>query len=122
VSVTAAYLEQAESAAKANAQDRARACYEAAVFWAIDSQSPHVANEVAWSGVINGFSNVALPAAQFAVQADPDNGNYRDTRGVAECALGSTREPLKDFLAFMTWAQPRGGIGKHPGDATGLDK
>jgi WD40 repeat protein len=104
-SVASEYMERAETAARSGERKAARDLYSAAVHWALEAGHPVAANEVAWSAITRGFPNIGLPAAELAIQEDPFNGEYRDTRGVARCAMGDSLHALDDFKAYVEWAQ-----------------
>jgi hypothetical protein len=108
VSVTLAYLQQAKMAVQAKRSDDARAAYQAAAQWAAESGDPYVANEVCWSGSLDGFATFVLSAGEFAVRGDPANGNYRDTRGVARAMTGDLKGALADLEAYIPWAERMG--------------
>lgn len=108
VSVVAALLEKARSAALSQRPERARRAYTAAARWAIDAGHPGAANSVCWRGCEDGFAKEVLRAGEFAVTAIPQDGYFRDTRGVARCLVGNTAGALEDFKAFVDWAMQVG--------------
>lgn len=102
-SVAKALLEQAK-ASKTTAPDRILDAYGDALSWALESRNPGAANDAAWWAGIGGFPRIALPAAEYAVNASPDDGNFRDTRGTIRCMLGDVSGALQDFEAYVAWA------------------
>ena len=65
------------------------------------SQGPVAGNNYCWYATLEGFARVALPACEYAVQAKPDNGGYRDSRGLARALTGDLTGALDDFRAFV---------------------
>lgn len=107
-SVAGAYLDKATAAIRAKHEDVARVAYQQAVRWAIESGNALEANNTCWFGNLNGFANIGLPAADKAVGLYPENGNYRDTRGVARAIGGDLPGALADFEAYVAWAERTG--------------
>ena len=45
-------------------------------------------------------------ACEKAVARDPENGNYRDSRGLARWRTGNIKGAIEDFQAFVAWDPP----------------
>lgn len=78
------------------------------VAWTIEFDEPGVCNELAWSLAMIGEARQSLRAVDCALKHFPNNGNYRDTRGVARTLLGDTDGAIEDFKAFIESAIKNG--------------
>jgi WD40 repeat protein len=61
-------------------------------------------NNVCWSGSLDQFARLVLPACDQAVAIDPYNGRYRDSRGLARALTGNRRGAIADFKFYVDWA------------------
>ena len=102
------YLDQAHNAALiGNIQD-ATTDYTLATRWAIDSGDADLSNEVCWVGSLDQFAKTVLPACDYAVNLDPKNVDYRDSRGLARALSGDIKGAIADY-SFVV--QPSNGYG-----------
>jgi len=62
---------------------------------------PEAANSLCWSGSLAGFATLVMPACEMAVNAAPDNTDFRDSRGVARALSGDFTGAIADFRAFV---------------------
>jgi WD40 repeat protein len=81
--------------------------YGRAVELAMQSGEPEVSNYVCWRGSLNGFPKIVLPAGEHAVNLVPDNGEFRDTRGLARALTGDYHGAIEDFTFFVEWSKKR---------------
>ncbi len=68
---------------------------------AINASGSGSANNVCWWGTLYGMASESLPACDAAVARRPENGAYRDSRGLARAALGNLGGAVEDFEAFL---------------------
>ena len=61
-------------------------------------------NSVCWNGVLEGHAERVLDSCKDAVAKSPDNGEIRDSRGVALAVTGDLNRAIEDFEAFVAWA------------------
>ncbi len=50
-----------------------------------------------------------MDACKSAVALDTENGNIKDSRGVARALTGDIEGAIKDFKAFIEWTSERQG-------------
>jgi tetratricopeptide (TPR) repeat protein len=74
--------------------------------------SAKIWNEVCWYGALSDNSaqvtQRVMDACDKAVSNDPENGAYRDSRGVARVRTGDFEGAIEDFQAYLKWAQNHG--------------
>jgi tetratricopeptide (TPR) repeat protein len=58
-------------------------------------------NNLCWVGSLQGYAKQIMFACEKAVALAPDNGNNRDSRGVARALTGNTKGAIEDFQAFI---------------------
>jgi tetratricopeptide (TPR) repeat protein len=66
-------------------------------------------NKICWYGSLNGQATLVLPACHKAVTLLPNDGNIRDSRGLARALTGDKPGAIQDFQFFVS----------HTGDAKG---
>jgi hypothetical protein len=71
---------------------------------ALAEKDAKLSNEVCWTGAVYGAGRQVLPACRHAVDLEPQNAGYRDSRGVALATSGSLREAIPDFEAYVAAA------------------
>lgn len=54
-------------------------------------------NALCWSGTLNGFANEVMPACEKAVTLDPEEGQWRDSRGLARALIRDMEGAIEDF-------------------------
>jgi tetratricopeptide (TPR) repeat protein len=54
-------------------------------------------NKLCWHGSLAGFAAEVLHACEQAVSLAPDNGDYRDSRGLARALTGDNEGAIEDF-------------------------
>ena len=69
------------------------------------TDDPDANNAVCWVGSLDGFAEIVLPACDRAVELAPDDGNARDSRGVARAITGDVQGAIVDFERFVSWAR-----------------
>jgi len=67
--------------------------------------APDEWNNLCWNGAQSGYANRVLFACDRAVGLDPDNGNYRDSRGFARVLTGDIQGAIEDFEFVLQWAR-----------------
>ncbi|MFN6519466.1 MAG: caspase family protein [Nostoc sp. CreGUA01] len=62
-------------------------------------------NELCWFGTLHGYANnpKIVAAGEKAVEYEPENANYRDTRGLARASVGNLEGVIEDFQVFIDW-------------------
>lgn len=80
-----------------------------------NNQDASFQNSICWSGSINGFSELVLPACEKAValgiQNDDENQyEYYDSRGLARALTGDFDGATQDFKVFVDWAKGHSSI------------
>lgn len=109
VSAEVAIASPAEQGERAPATAEAAAAkIEEAVRLVVQSGSPEDNNAMCWKGSIGGRAHVVLPACERAVELAPDNGSYRDSRGLARALTGDRHSAVEDFRFFVEWARQHG--------------
>ena len=58
-------------------------------------------NTLCWDGSLQGYAKQAMFACEKAVALAPDDGNYRDSRGLARALTGNTQGAIADFQAYI---------------------
>jgi hypothetical protein len=101
-------LKSAKEAALAGDESVAAEHLAAAAALAIRLDSLSLCNQVARQGCLSGFAAVVRPAAEHAVAGLPDNGAYRDTRGLVRAIIGDRAGAADDFLAYAAWTKSEG--------------
>lgn len=56
-------------------------------------------------GSVWNQAEMVMPFCEKAVAADPDNGEYRDGRGIARAMTGDPVNAIADFQAFIDWTE-----------------
>jgi tetratricopeptide (TPR) repeat protein len=64
-------------------------------------------NTLCWRGSIDGWAGTMLPACEQAVELEPDNGGYRDSRGLARALTGDYEGAIEDFQFYVEWGQDK---------------
>jgi tetratricopeptide (TPR) repeat protein len=62
-------------------------------------------NNLCWHGAQSGYANHVLFACDRAIKLDPENGNYRDSRGLARALTGDVQGAIEDFEFSLQWAR-----------------
>jgi tetratricopeptide (TPR) repeat protein len=62
-------------------------------------------NVVCWLGSLDGLAETVLPACERAVELEPDDGGYRDSRGLARALTGDYAGAIEDFQFFVEWGR-----------------
>ncbi|HYN90084.1 MAG TPA: hypothetical protein VER55_16235, partial [Ardenticatenaceae bacterium] len=95
----------AETLVLANENEAAASLYEQAVAWTVETESSLINNSVCWSGSLDGFAQAVLPACARAVELEPEDGNVRDSRGLARALTGDIPGAIEDFRFYVEWAE-----------------
>lgn len=69
-----------------------------------------IGNRICWTGSIEGYAQLVAPACDHAVALRPDNGDYRDSRGVARVVTGDYEGAIEDFEFYVESAQHLGRV------------
>jgi CheY-like chemotaxis protein len=62
-----------------------------------------VGNNLCRWGSLWGFAAEVMDACDTAVALDPENGKFRDSRGLARALTGNIQGAIEDFEAFVDW-------------------
>ena len=65
-------------------------------------------NRFCWFGTLWGFPAEVRSYCRRAVDLQPENGNYRDSRGVMLAMMGEFDEAVESFEFYIQWAAERG--------------
>ncbi|OKH12867.1 hypothetical protein NIES592_16755 [Fischerella major NIES-592] len=60
-------------------------------------------NSLCWEGSLRGYAKDVMFACEKAVSLIPDDGNIRDSRGLARALTGDTKGAIEDFEAYIEW-------------------
>lgn len=60
-------------------------------------------NKLCWQGSLEGLADRVIDAGDWAVKAEPHNGNYRDSRGLARALTGDYAGAIDDFQFYVRW-------------------
>lgn len=84
----------------------AEASFTEAIRAANSDRDHQLANSICWSGSLNGFAKVVMPACERAVALAPpvEIGLDLDSRGVARAITGDITGAIADFKAYLAWA------------------
>lgn len=66
------------------------------------------ANDLCWFGALSGYVTQILDACETAVRLAPNDGNIRDSRGLAYALTGNTTEAIADFTFALKYAEQEG--------------
>jgi WD40 repeat protein len=65
-------------------------------------------NQLCWLGSLSGQATAVMKACQQAVSLNPEDGNIRDSRGLARALAGDTKGAIEDFSFFVEWTKKTG--------------
>jgi tetratricopeptide (TPR) repeat protein len=65
-------------------------------------------NLLCWFGSLSGQATAIMKACQQAVSLNPEDGNIRDSRGLARALAGDTKGAIEDFSFFVEWTKKTG--------------
>ncbi len=101
-------VEKGLALARTGAIEEAVAAYEEAQTLAPGLEIPaRFWNNLCWFGSLWGNADKVLEACEKAVELAPDEGGYRDSRGVARALMGNFESAIEDFEFFIEWARKR---------------
>ncbi len=84
----------------------ALAAYTAALKFDPKVQIPAYSwNAICWDGSLQKQAADVLPACEKAVAVAPEDGNIRDSRGLAKALTGNTQGAIEDFEAYIAQTQ-----------------
>jgi tetratricopeptide (TPR) repeat protein len=63
-----------------------------------------VGNNLCWWGSLWGRAAEVKEAGETAVALEPENGKFRDSRGLARALTGDIAGAIEDFQAFVDWS------------------
>ena len=100
-------LREAVQHARQAETNQAASAFERLAKWAISTSDANLNNETCWTGSIERFEHIVLPACERAVSlAVPDSmPMIRDSRGLARALMGDYRGAIDDFRVFVEWAR-----------------
>ena len=97
-------MQDGETLAKEGKIDEAIAKFEKAQ--KLDSNleiSARSWNELCWNGCLYQKAEKVMFACEKAVELAPENGNIRNSRGLARALTGDIDGAIQDFEAFVEW-------------------
>jgi tetratricopeptide (TPR) repeat protein len=65
-------------------------------------------NLLCWYGGLSGRAADFMEACERAVELAPDDGNIRDSRGLARALTGDYEGAIEDFEYFVVWSKKYG--------------
>lgn len=60
-------------------------------------------NNLCWYGALWGYPADVMPACEKGVALSPENGDYRDSRGVARALTGDFEGAISDFETYVAY-------------------
>ncbi|MEQ9354149.1 WD40 repeat domain-containing protein, partial [Coleofasciculus chthonoplastes] len=69
--------------------------------WKISAESWHT---LCWYGSLHKEAAAVMDACEKAVALAPENGGFRDSRGIARALTGDKQGAIEDFQAYIEWA------------------
>lgn len=66
-------------------------------------------NRLCWYGGLWGYAEDVLDVCDRAVALEPDNGEIKDSRGLARALTGDYDGAIEDFGAYVDWLEEHGG-------------
>ncbi|MEM7536476.1 MAG: hypothetical protein AAF639_30105 [Chloroflexota bacterium] len=100
-----AFIEAGRSFTWQAAYPQAIDAYQHAQAYSTTAQIPaDYLNILCWRGTLNGLATDVLPLCEQAVAQAPDNGNFRDSRGLARALAGDVAGAIDDFKMYVAWA------------------
>ena len=64
-------------------------------------------NSLCWDGSLRGYAKEVMFACEKAVALAPNDGNIRDSRGLARALTGNTKGAIEDFQAYITQTEDK---------------
>ncbi len=74
----------------------------------VDPKNAAAWNNLCWYGSALGHAADVMPACERAVELNPNNGGFRDSRGLARALTGDYKDAIQDFKAYVTWSKQNG--------------
>jgi WD40 repeat protein len=68
-------------------------------------------NSLCWEGTLWGEASSVMSACERAVALAPEDGNARDSRGLARALTGDIAGAINDFKYYILWARGSNGFG-----------
>jgi tetratricopeptide (TPR) repeat protein len=62
-------------------------------------------NILCWFGSLHGHAADVIDACEKAVALEPEDGRWRDSRGLARALSGNRAGAIEDFQAFVAWSK-----------------
>ena len=62
-------------------------------------------NNICYSGILFGAQNIVFPLCERAVEMNPENGAFHDSRGIARAIAGDFQGAIEDFQFFINWSK-----------------
>jgi len=92
-------------AAKLGKAATARQLFAEAARLGAASDDAELANQICWFGALRGAFVEVFDACERAVDLEPENGGYRDSRGLVRALAGDVAGAIEDFRAYVAWAE-----------------
>ncbi|MFB2836605.1 hypothetical protein [Floridanema evergladense] len=68
----------------------------------LDSQVSDVDwNSLCWLGYLQRYASDVMFAGEKAVELEPNEGDWRDSRGLARALTGDVKDAIEDFQIFI---------------------
>ena len=95
-------LEQATSNIQRGDREAARTAYQQAVEWATKTDDASLNGAIGRQGSLDGFAGIVKPACERAVELEPLDSAYRDTRALARALTGDYEGAIEDLKFHET--------------------
>jgi WD40 repeat protein len=99
------YVWQADQVFLSGDTESARAMYEQAADWALQTNDTRAHYRLCGLGSLDGVAALVMPACERTVMLDPHYGIRNFPRGLARALQGNTQGALEDFRTFVDWSQ-----------------
>jgi hypothetical protein len=90
------------------AKEQAARAFTQASQLILETRDAELSNEICWAGSTNGYAREVLMACEYAVELEPENGKYRDSRGLARALTGNNSGAIEDFEFYVMWSKQQG--------------
>jgi tetratricopeptide (TPR) repeat protein len=98
-----AYRRRGNAHARLGDFEAAQADYRQAI--EVDPDYDSAYNNLCWFGGLLGHAEEVLDACDTAVELDPKDGAYYDSRGLVRALTGDYAGAVEDFQRYLSWAE-----------------
>jgi hypothetical protein len=98
-------LAQARLHAEAGNVQEARRHFGEALKWAEETENGELNNGICWEGTLRGFADTVQAACERALELEPNQGSFLDSRAVNRGARGDREGAAEDLRSLLDWAE-----------------